>query len=91
MKNVLAIIGSPRKLGNCEIMAKEISRRIDQPHQLRLLRLGEYDIRPCRGCYTCLFKNQCVIDDDFTAVAAAMVEADALIVAVPTYFLGPNA
>jgi multimeric flavodoxin WrbA len=91
LKNILAIIGSPRKLGNCEIMAKEISNRVSEPHQLRLLRLPEYDIRSCRGCYTCLFKNECVIDDDYTTVVQAIVEADALIVAVPTYFLGPNA
>ncbi len=91
MKNILAIIGSPRKLGNCEIMAKEISRRISEPHDLRLLRLPEYDIQSCTGCYTCLFKNECIIDDDFQSVAQAIVEADALIVAVPTYFLGPNA
>lgn len=91
MKNILAIIGSPRTLGNCEIMAKEISRCITEPHDLSLLRLSEYDIRPCRGCYTCLFKNECVIDDDFLSAVQAIVEADALIVAVPTYFLGPNA
>jgi len=91
LKNILAIIGSLRKLGNCEIMAKEISRRIDEPHELKLLRLPEYEIRSCRGCYTCLFNNQCVIDDEFNSVVQAVVEADALIVAVPTYFLGPNA
>ncbi len=91
MKNILAIIGSPRNLGNCEIMAKEVSRRITEPHQLRLLRLPEYDIQSCRGCYTCLFKNECVIDDDFQSAVQAIVEADALILAVPTYFLGPNA
>jgi multimeric flavodoxin WrbA len=91
LKNILAIIGSPRTLGNCEIMAKEISRCITEPHNLNLLRLPEYDIRPCIGCYSCLYKNECVIDDDFRSAVQAMVEADALILAVPTYFLGPNA
>jgi multimeric flavodoxin WrbA len=90
LKNVLAIVGSPRRLGNCDIMAKEISRCIDRPHRLRLLRLQDYDIRPCRGCYKCLFKGRCVIDDDFMSAAEAVVEADALIVVAPTYFLGPN-
>lgn len=91
MKNILAIIGSPRKLGNCEIMAKEISRQIDEPHDLRLMRLSDYAIAPCRGCYMCLFKNECVIDDDYHSAAQAIVAADALIVAAPAYFLGPNA
>ncbi|MEZ4526326.1 MAG: NAD(P)H-dependent oxidoreductase [Desulfobacterales bacterium] len=92
MKKILALIGSPRKLGNCEIMAKEISRNIDQPHELQLLRLSDFDIQPCRGCYICLFKeNKCILEDGFNAVAQAIRQADALIVSVPTYFLGPNA
>lgn len=72
-------------------MAKEISRQISDSHDLKLLRLPEYNIRSCKGCYTCLFKNECIIDDDFQSVVQAIVEADALIVVVPTYFLGPNA
>lgn len=92
MKNILGIIGSPRKLGNCEIMVKEISRNIEEPHELRLLRLSDFDIRPCRGCYICLFQKEgCVIRDDFQTAVDAILAADALIVSVPTYFLGPNA
>ncbi len=91
MKKIVAVIGSPRKLGNCEIMAKEISRNITEPHELHLLRLTDFDILPCRGCYTCLFKNEnCVINDEFHHAANEIVTADALIVSVPTYFLGPN-
>lgn len=92
MKNVLAIIGSGRKLGNCETMVKEISRQISVPHQLQLLRLPEYDIQYCKACYRCLFKDgSCVIRDDLDQVLDAMEQADALIVAMPTYFLGAHA
>ena len=92
MKKILAIIGSPRRLGNCEIMAKEISRNVEAPHHLDLLRLSDFNIRPCRGCYHCLFKTgECVLDDDFEMVVDAMTAADAFIVVVPAYFLGPNA
>ena len=90
MKKVLAVIGSPRRLGNCEIMAKEISRNIAAAHELNLIRLSEFNIQPCRGCYTCLFKDGCVIDDDYYTVVEAILTADALIVTAPTYFLGPN-
>jgi multimeric flavodoxin WrbA len=92
LKKVLAIIGSPRRLGNCEIMAKEISRNIAEPHGFELLRLNDFNILPCRGCYHCLFKTgECVIKDDFPQVMQAITAADAFIVTVPTYFLGPNA
>jgi multimeric flavodoxin WrbA len=92
MKKVLGIIASPRKLGNSEIMVKEISRQIAVPHELNLLRLQDFKILPCRGCYQCLFKTEgCVLDDDLNAVIKALVAADALIVSAPTYFLGLNA
>jgi len=91
MKKILGIIGSPRKLGNCEIFVKEISRRISIPHKLKLLRLQDFKILPCRGCYQCLYKEgQCVIDDDLNSVKKAIFDADAFIVSAPTYFLGIN-
>jgi len=91
MKKILGIIGSPRKLGNCEIMAKEISRQISIPHELKLLRLQDFKILPCRGCYQCLYKSgECLIDDDLNLVMKAIVDADALIVSAPTYFLSIN-
>jgi multimeric flavodoxin WrbA len=92
MKKILAIIGSPRKLGNCEIMAKEISNQLTFPHELNLLRLQDFKLLPCRGCYKCLFtKETCVLDDDLNTVIQAMLDADAYIVSAPTYFLGINA
>ena len=92
MKKILAIIGSPRKLGNCEIMAKEISNQLSIPHELNLLRLQDFKLLPCRGCYQCLFtEKHCVLDDDLKTVIQAMLDADAYIVSAPTYFLGINA
>lgn len=92
MTTILGIIGSPRKLGNCEITVKAVSRHISSPHELELIRLSDFDIRPCRGCYACLFKEGgCVIKDDLNLVWDAIAGADALITAAPTYFLGPNA
>jgi multimeric flavodoxin WrbA len=92
MKKVLGIIGSPRNLGNCEIMVKEISRQISVSHDLRLLRLSHFNLLPCRGCYRCLPEGKpCVLKDDLNTVLEAMCDADALVVAVPTYFLSANA
>lgn len=91
MKKILGIVGSPRDLGNCEIMVKEISRNIDLNHELLLLRLSDFNILPCRGCYSCLFgKNRCILDDDFYKVLNAILASDALIVAAPTYVFSVN-
>ena len=91
MKKALGIIGSKRSSGNCEVMAKEISRQIPEPHQLTLLRLPDFDIRYCTGCYRCLIKGRgCVIADDLSIILDAIADADALILAVPTYFLSAH-
>ena len=91
MKNILGIVCSPRILGNSEIMVKEISNQLEEPHRLNLLRLTDFDIKPCRACYKCLFKDErCILQDDLYTVLDAIAEADALILSVPTYFLGPS-
>lgn len=90
-KTLLGIIGSPRKFGNSEVFAKEIYRNMPQGWRLQLMRLPEFDIRPCRGCYQCLFgEMRCPQDDDFQAALDALSGADATVVAAPTYFLGAN-
>jgi multimeric flavodoxin WrbA len=91
MQQVLGIIASQRHLGNCEIMIKEVSRQLAVPHQLKLLRLPDFNLRYCNGCYRCLNKGGCVLDDDLAVILDAIVAADALILAAPTYFLGAHA
>ena len=89
---VLALLGSPRRLGNSELMAKEISRQIGEPHRLKLVRLPEMDIKPCRACYTCMFdEHTCPQKDDFPRILEALLRADGLILAVPVYMLAANA
>lgn len=92
MKTVLGIIGSPRRTGNCELLIKAVSEKIPEPHRLRLLKLSDFNIKPCRGCYLCLFKKErCVLRDDMETVMEAMITADGIVLAVPTYFLGAKA
>jgi multimeric flavodoxin WrbA len=92
VKTLLGLIGSPRKMGNSELLVKEIFRQLPDGRQPKLLRLPEFDIRPCTGCYQCLFgEMKCVLKDDFETVLRAIVDADAYVVGSPTYLLGANA
>lgn len=92
MKKILGIIGSPRQAGNCEIMVREISRKLKTPHQLTLLRLTDFELCYCNACYRCLAPDKnCVIQDDLESILDAIADADALILAVPTYFLSSHA
>ena len=91
MKKVLGLIGSPRKSGNCETIIKEISRQMPQDHELTLLRLPDFDVKHCTGCYTCLFKESCHLKDDFYRVLEQIKMADGLIVAAPAYMFAAHA
>lgn len=89
-KTILGLIASPRRLGNCEIIIKEIARHVPEPHELKLIRLHAKNIKPCRACYACLDSGQCTIDDDFRFIADQMAAADGFIIASPCYLMGLN-
>ncbi len=90
-KTLLGISASPRKLGNCELLLKEIFSQLGSGWQLRLARLPQLEIKPCRACYQCLFdKMRCPQADDFLTVLEALAEADAVVVAAPAYMLSAN-
>ncbi len=91
MKKVVGISFSPRKLGNCEISIKEIVNNIPEDIEFDFIQMSKYNIKQCIACYHCLFeKGKCKLDDDFYKVFNKILEADGLIIAVPSYFLGPN-
>lgn len=85
---LLGIVGSMRKLGNCELFIKETSRLIPEAHDLGLIRLPELDIKPCTGCYHCITTGSCPQKDDVSFVMRSIAESDGLIIAAPVYFLG---
>lgn len=87
---VLGLIGSPRKLGNCEVYVKEIARSIPGKHRLKLVRLPSLNIKPCLACYRCVMDQTCPNKDDVEPLLQQIVEADAIIIATPVYFLGSH-
>jgi multimeric flavodoxin WrbA len=88
---VLALIASPRVLGNCETFTKEVSRNIPEGHRLKLIRLTSLKIGRCRACYGCVVGNRCPIEDDMVFLLDEIARADAFIIASPVYYLGANA
>ncbi len=82
---------SHRKLGNSEILVKEIISNIPQDCQPELIRLTDMKIEPCKACYQCLQPDKdCPIKDDFNFILNKINQADALIIGVPIYLLGPH-
>ena len=91
-KTLLGIVASPRKFGNSELFIKELYLQLEGQWELQLIRLPDMDIRPCKACYQCLFdQEKCPQQDDFNLVLETLRQADAYVVAAPTYLLGANA
>jgi multimeric flavodoxin WrbA len=90
---VLGLVGSVRKLGNSEILTKEaLMGAEEEGATVEILRLTDYDVRPCRGCAACLFQEGgCVIEDDAKVIFAAMTASDGIIVGAPCYILEATA
>ncbi len=90
MKNVLGLIASYRKRGNSEITAKAVARRMGSDWELSLIRLPRLSIEPCRGCYACLLPDKhCLLEDDMVWLLEQIKQADAVVMAAPTYALAP--
>ena len=83
----IAIVGSPRKNGNTELLAAHTLEAIaEEGIYTELVRLAGLTIAPCTACMACKKEDDCSIKDDFRQVYPKMKEADAIILASPVYY-----
>jgi len=88
---VVVLFGSPRKDGNTRQLVNTASDILKQKHhEVRMLFLNDLNIRPCQGCYACLPKGKCKINDDMKDILKYMRESDIIIYATPLYWFGPS-
>ncbi|MFC1916751.1 flavodoxin family protein [Chloroflexota bacterium] len=82
----VGVVGSPRKKGNTEILTQHTLEAIAEERlDTELVRLSEFDIRPCNACMVCRDEERCPIDDDLFPLYAKLKEAEAIILASPVY------
>jgi len=89
---ILGLVGSSRKLGNTEVLVKEVVRSAAaDDDDVRLLRLTDLRLEYCTGCMVCAFRDggPCRLDDDMEFLLAEMQAADALVLGAPVYALLP--
>ncbi len=90
--NVIAFLGSPRAVGNTEILLNETLKGVDTTrNSTRVFRLNEMDIRPCQNCGGCDETGMCVIVDAMRDVYESIRGADRIILASPIFFFGLSA
>jgi len=92
---ILAVLGSPRKGGNTEILVDEILKGAESKgYATERLRLYDYEIMPCldcRGCKRAKSGYNCVLSDEMGDIYAKLERADLIIFGTPVYWYGPTA
>jgi multimeric flavodoxin WrbA len=82
----IAIVGSPRKQGNTEILAAHTLKAIaEEGIETELISLAGKEIKGCNDCGACFKTGVCTIKDDFQPVFEKMLKADGIILASPVY------
>jgi len=89
---MLVVLGSPRKGGNGETLARKVAEGVEQGGgTVEYIRLNDLNLRPCQGCGGCDKTGNCVIKDDMTGIFQAVDDADRILLVSPVYFYGLSA
>jgi len=89
MVRIVGVQGSPRKGRNTEVLLRHALAAAEEAGaETELVNLAELDVKPCVGCNTCVREKRCPLDDedDMTAVKEALLSADGVVFASPSYF-----
>jgi len=93
-KQVLVILGSPRKKGNSFTLAAQIARGAKSAGaEVETVFLQGLKISPCKGCDTCQKPDSegCATKDDMQKIYPKLISADAWVIASPVYWFNMSA
>ena len=84
---VVAINGSSRKSGNTTKIIQVVFDRLRKfDIECELIELAGKNIQPCKGCFACAGKRNCVFThDDFYEIMEKLKNADGIILGSPVY------
>ena len=96
-KKILGI-SCGRTFGNCELLLREALMGAEEAGaEVEMLRLNDFDIKPCKGCIVCQQKlakgeeNLCIQKDDFPLFREHLLQSDAIIISAPVFLIRPIA
>lgn len=86
---IVGVYGSARAGGNTDYLLDAVLEQVDeQKSTVHRVYARELAVEGCRACGGCDHTGRCVVRDEMQSVYPLLVNADALIVAVPIYFYG---
>ncbi|MBD3186615.1 flavodoxin family protein [Candidatus Bathyarchaeota archaeon] len=86
---VIAVNGSARgSAGNTAAAIMVVKKMLERSGDINcsVIHLKDKHVNPCNGCLACKEKNECIQDDDMNGIYRMAQDADAIILASPTYF-----
>jgi multimeric flavodoxin WrbA len=93
-RNILILMGSPRKDGNTAALAEQLTQGAQVGGaEVRTLYLHGMDINPCTACEACHTEESkgCIIEDEMMEVYDGLQEADSIVFASPVYWFSVTA
>lgn len=85
---ITVITGSPRKNGNTFAMVHSFIKAAEaKGHEVVRFDTAMMNVGGCHACMTCYKTGKaCTFDDDFNIIAPHILEADAVVLAMPVYW-----
>lgn len=85
---ITVITGSPRKMGNTFAMVDSFIKAAEaKGHDVVRFNAAMMNIGGCRACMTCFKTGKaCSFDYDFNLIAPHLLDADAIVYAMPVYW-----
>lgn len=92
MAKVLAVVGSPRREGNCDLLTGSFLRGVrGKGVEAETVYLNRLNIRPCQACDGCARDGVCVVPDDMQAIYRKVQASSGMVIVSPLYFGGLSA
>jgi len=92
MKNILGVVGSPRRNGNTHVLVSKVLEGAQtEGAGTEIVFLNDLRIRECDGCHACWAGRPCSKSDDMNPLYARIVESDVIVFGTPVYWYGPTA
>ena len=93
-RNILVVIGSPRRNGNSAALAKQVAAGAKKDGaKVEAVFLQGLNIQPCTACDACRkkLKKDCIIKDDMKVLYPKIKAADGIVIASPIYWFTVSA
>jgi multimeric flavodoxin WrbA len=90
--NILALIGSPRKGSNTDLLVDQVLMGAQSKgHTRSKIYLYDLEILPCLDCRACKKGDfHCALKDDMQKVYPELEDSDCIIFGTPVYWYGPT-